>query len=75
MDFFLPGGKQLRLIAPFSDMLNHSSDVKVCHMYDQQTKELKIIAGKDYEVGDQVKMIILQYFAYCNLKNINTFYV
>ncbi len=27
MDFVLPGGKSIRLLAPFADMLNHSSEV------------------------------------------------
>ncbi|KAL7919033.1 hypothetical protein ACQKWADRAFT_323289 [Trichoderma austrokoningii] len=54
MDFALPNGKMLRLLAPFADMLNHSSEVKQCHAYDPVAGNLSILAGKDYEVGDQV---------------------
>jgi len=31
MDFQLPDGDSIRLLAPFADMLNHSSEVKQCH--------------------------------------------
>lgn len=54
MDFVLPDGKSIRLLAPFADMLNHSSDVKQCHAYDPLSGNLSILAGKDYEAGDQV---------------------
>ncbi|KAG5288957.1 hypothetical protein I7I50_01498 [Histoplasma capsulatum G186AR] len=54
MDFVLPGGKSIRLMAPFADMLNHSSEVRQCHAYDPLSGNLTILAGKDYEAGDQV---------------------
>lgn len=54
MDFVMPGGNSIRLLAPFADMLNHSSEVKQCHVYDASTGNLSILAGKDYEAGDQV---------------------
>ncbi|KAF3928576.1 hypothetical protein AA313_de0201383 [Arthrobotrys entomopaga] len=54
MDFVQPDGKSIRLLAPFADMLNHSSDVKQCHVYDASSGDLSILAGKDYEPGDQV---------------------
>ncbi|OAA71767.1 Rubisco LS methyltransferase, substrate-binding domain protein [Akanthomyces lecanii RCEF 1005] len=54
MDFALPGGTSLRLLAPFADMLNHSSNVKQCHAYDPATGDLSILASRDYSVGDQV---------------------
>lgn len=54
MDFAQPNGKSIRLLAPFADMLNHSSDVKQCHVYDASSGDLSIRAGKDYEEGDQV---------------------
>ena len=54
MDFVLPDGKSIRLLAPFADMLNHSSEVKQCHAYDVLSKDLSVLAGKDYEAGDQV---------------------
>ncbi|WEW59120.1 rubisco LSMT substrate-binding-domain-containing protein [Emydomyces testavorans] len=54
MDFVLPDGKSIRLLAPFADMLNHSSDVRQCHAYDPLSGNLSILAGKDYEAGDQV---------------------
>lgn len=54
MDFQLRDGKAMRLLAPFADMLNHSSEVKPCHAYDPSTGNLSIIAGKDYKAGDQV---------------------
>ena len=53
MDFVLPDGT-FRLLAPFADMLNHSSEVKQCHVYDASSKNLSVLAGKDYEAGDQV---------------------
>ena len=54
MDFVLPDGNSIRLLAPFADMLNHSSEIKQCHVYDASSKSLSILAGKDYEAGDQV---------------------
>ncbi|KAK4148148.1 uncharacterized protein C8A04DRAFT_33652 [Dichotomopilus funicola] len=56
MDFVLPGGKSIRLLAPFADMLNHSPDVKPCHVYDPSSGNLSVLAGKDYEAGDQVSI-------------------
>ncbi|KXX78241.1 Histone-lysine N-methyltransferase setd3 [Madurella mycetomatis] len=54
MDFVLPDGNSTRLLAPFADMLNHSSEVKQCHVYDVSSGNLSVLAGKDYEAGDQV---------------------
>ncbi|KAK6510245.1 hypothetical protein TWF481_004962 [Arthrobotrys musiformis] len=54
MDFVQPDGKSIRLLAPFADMFNHSSDVKECHVYDTSSGDFSILAGKDYEAGDQV---------------------
>ncbi|PTB66620.1 N-methyltransferase [Trichoderma citrinoviride] len=54
MDFTLPDGSSLRLLAPFADMLNHSSEVQQCHVLDAKSGDLSVLAGKDYEVGDQV---------------------
>ena len=54
MDFVLPDGNSIRLLAPFADMLNHSSEVKQCHVYDVLSGNLSVLAGKDYEAGDQV---------------------
>ena len=54
MDFVLPDGKPVRLLAPFMDMLNHSSEVRQCHAYDLLSGDLSILAGKEYEAGDQV---------------------
>ncbi|KAK2730807.1 hypothetical protein FQN57_004127, partial [Myotisia sp. PD_48] len=53
MDFVLPDGKSIRLLAPFADMLNHSSDARQCHAYDPASGNLSVLAGKDYEAGDQ----------------------
>ena len=53
MDFQLPG-ERFRCIAPFADMLNHSLDVQLCHIYDPQSGSLQIFAGKDYTIGEQV---------------------
>ncbi|CAP62192.1 uncharacterized protein PODANS_5_12720, partial [Podospora anserina S mat+] len=53
MDFALPDGNSIRLLAPFADMLNHSSEVKPCHVYDVSSGNLSVLAGKDYEAGDQ----------------------
>jgi hypothetical protein len=54
MDFVLPDGNSIRLLAPYADMLNHSSEVKQCHVYDVSSGNLSVLAGKDYEAGDQV---------------------
>jgi hypothetical protein len=54
MDFVLPNGKPLRVLAPFADMLNHSPEVKQCHAYDPLSGNLSVLAGRDYKVGDQV---------------------
>ncbi|UKZ47468.1 hypothetical protein TrVGV298_001686 [Trichoderma virens] len=54
MDFVLPNGNPLRLLAPFADMVNHSPEVKQCHVYDASSGNLSILAGKDYEAEDQV---------------------
>ncbi|KAA8621954.1 Rubis-subs-bind multi-domain protein [Pyrenophora tritici-repentis] len=53
MDFQLPDGDSIRLLAPFADMLNHSSEVKQCHAYDALSRNLSVLAGKNYESGDQ----------------------
>ena len=55
MDFAVSEGETVRLLAPFADMLNHSPHVKQCHAYDPASKSLSILAGKDYEVGEQVE--------------------
>lgn len=55
MDFELSDGTSLRLVAPFADMLNHSPDVKPCHVCDPSSRSLSILAGKNYEAGDQVR--------------------
>lgn len=55
MDFELPDGTSIRLLAPFADMLNHSPEVKQCHVRNASSKSLSILAGKDYEAGDQVR--------------------
>ncbi|KAF2010578.1 SET domain-containing protein [Aaosphaeria arxii CBS 175.79] len=54
MDFKLPNGDSIRLLAPFADMLNHSSEVERCHTYDVSSGNLYVLAGKGYEPGDQV---------------------
>lgn len=54
MDFTLPDGKSLRLLAPYADMLNHSSEVEQCHAYDASSRNVSILAGKDYEAGQQI---------------------
>lgn len=55
MDFKLPDGDSIRLLAPFADMLNHSPKVKQCHVYDGLSGNLSVLAGKNYELGDQVR--------------------
>jgi hypothetical protein len=57
MDFVLPGGKSVRLLAPFADMLNHSSEVKQCHVYNASSGDISVFAGRDYKVGDQVRSL------------------
>nr|POE54935.1 ribulose-1,5 bisphosphate carboxylase/oxygenase large subunit n-methyltransferase, chloroplastic [Quercus suber] len=54
MDFKLHNGDSIRLLAPFADMLNHSSDIGQCHIYDPLSGNLSVTAGKAYEPGDQV---------------------
>ena len=54
MDFQLASGSSIRLLAPFVDMLNHSSEIRQCHVYDTMSGSLSVLAGKDYKVGDQV---------------------
>lgn len=54
MDFEVSEGNSVRLVAPFADMLNYSPEVKQCHAYDPSSGDLSALAGKDYEVGDQV---------------------
>ncbi|KAF2001546.1 SET domain-containing protein [Amniculicola lignicola CBS 123094] len=54
MDFKLPNGDSIRLLAPFADMLNHSSEVRQSHVYDVLSGDVSVLAGKDYELGDQV---------------------
>jgi len=54
MDFVLPDGKSIRLVAPFADMLNHAFEVKPCHVYNASSGNVSVLAGKDYEAGDQV---------------------
>jgi hypothetical protein len=54
MDFKLPDGGSIRLLAPFADMLNHSPDAQQCHTYDPASGNLSVLAGKDYDAGDQV---------------------
>lgn len=54
MDFVLPDGNSIRLLAPLGDMFNHSPEVAQCHAYDVSSGNLSILAGKDYEAGDQV---------------------
>jgi hypothetical protein len=55
MDFKLPNGDSIRLLAPFADMLNHSSEVEQCHVYDVLSGNLSVLSGKTYELGDQVR--------------------
>lgn len=56
MDFQLADGSSIRLLAPFIDMLNHSSVIGQCHVLDTSSGGLSVLAGKDYEVGDQVTL-------------------
>ncbi|KAJ1556287.1 hypothetical protein HK405_003251, partial [Cladochytrium tenue] len=55
MDFQVESsGTNLRVIAPYLDMANHSFSVPQCHAYDPSTGSVKIISGKDYRKGDQI---------------------
>ncbi|KAJ3417286.1 hypothetical protein HDV05_005742 [Chytridiales sp. JEL 0842] len=58
MDFKLKddkgGMRDLRLMAPFADMANHSDDVDQCHIFDERDGSVKIVAGKDYKAGDEI---------------------
>ncbi|KAH7317452.1 hypothetical protein BKA65DRAFT_571145 [Rhexocercosporidium sp. MPI-PUGE-AT-0058] len=54
IDFKLPDGGSIRLLAPFADMLNHSPEVKQCHVYDSLSGNLSVLAGENYESGDQL---------------------
>ena len=54
MDFQLADGSSIRLLAPFIDMFNHSSETGQCHVYDTLSGSLSVLAGKEYNVGDQV---------------------
>jgi len=67
MDFVLPNGNSIRVLAPFADMLNHSSGVKPCHVYDPSSGNLSVLAGKDYEAGDQVRLSCSPMTAMCAL--------
>lgn len=46
MDFVLPDENTIRLLAPFADMLNHSSEVKQCHVYDASSEISLSLRGK-----------------------------
>lgn len=50
----LPDGTQIRVLAPFADMFNHSLEAGQCISYDSSSGELSVVADKDYAVGDQV---------------------
>ncbi|KAL2075202.1 hypothetical protein VTL71DRAFT_144 [Oculimacula yallundae] len=54
MDFKLGDGTSIRVVAPFADMFNHSSEVEQCHVYDALSGNLSVLAGKNYEPGDQI---------------------
>jgi hypothetical protein len=56
MDFKLREGDSIRLLAPFADMLNHSIEAEQCHTYDPSSGSLSVLAGKNYDVGDQVRL-------------------
>ncbi|RUS13290.1 hypothetical protein BC937DRAFT_95550 [Endogone sp. FLAS-F59071] len=51
--FILPEGEHL-IMPPFTDMLNHLTDVLTCHRYDQTMDTLHILVGKEYNEEDQV---------------------
>lgn len=59
MDFTITQENSVRLVAPFADMFNHSPNAKQCHAYDPSTGDLTVLAGKDYEIGDQVRLSFL----------------
>ena len=67
MDFVMSDGKPVRLLAPFADMLNHSSEVRQCHAYDLLSGNLSILAGKDYGAGDQVRPLYFLMIPICAL--------
>ncbi|KAI8848115.1 hypothetical protein BC829DRAFT_444055 [Chytridium lagenaria] len=59
MDFNVPASPgvpafSLRCIVPYIDMVNHSGEAEQCHLYDQKTGCVKIVAGKDFKKGDQI---------------------
>lgn len=60
MDFKISEDNTVRLISPFADMLNHSFAVTQCHAYDPNSGNLTVLAGKDYEAGDQVSPLLRQ---------------
>ena len=64
MDFSISEGNSIRLLAPFADMVNHSSDVNQCHAYDPNSGDLSIYASKDYQVDDQVESASLNQLIY-----------
>jgi hypothetical protein len=44
----------LRSIVPFLDLANHSFAVPQCHLYEQSTGAVKIIAGKPYTKNQEI---------------------
>jgi hypothetical protein len=57
MDFQVPRNnsvQNIRLLAPFVDLINGSQDVKQCHRYNIQNQTIEILAGKNYEKFDQL---------------------
>ncbi|MCJ1449558.1 MAG: hypothetical protein MMC23_010078 [Stictis urceolatum] len=56
----------VRLLAPFADMLNHSSEVGQCHIYDPLSGNLSVTAGKNYEPGDQCAYLELFFQVFIN---------
>ncbi|KAI8896587.1 hypothetical protein BC833DRAFT_596970 [Globomyces pollinis-pini] len=58
MDFFIPQSTgtstHMRCLVPFMDLFNGSLSVSQCHQYDIKTNSIQVIAGKDYQPGDQV---------------------
>lgn len=63
MDFQF-SDKKFQCIAPFADMVNHSLDVQVCHVYDPISGRLQIMAGKDYAPGEQVAYSSTHFFSF-----------
>lgn len=53
MDFKL-NEEKLRLLVPFGDMFNHSSNVIKCHLYESSSGNVHIYAGKEYAENEQV---------------------